>query len=248
MRKIIKSSNANRANTFRLHYFPNIPAPAERDLPAEAPCSNAPGTPGASTPANGTLQPGVSREVAGTGSSAGERKDLETQAKRAYAEGFAQGEKDARALAEHRLNPLVATLENLIAELTDTRSKLQRQIESEVVELALHIGRKVVGAALQTDPELVAGIVRQALNSVEDPEKISIRLNPADIEQLRTTQAQEILGMHAERIQFEEDKAIEAGGCLVHTEYGDIDARIAKQFEAIEEAFRAETMGIRPES
>ncbi len=248
MRKIIKSSNANRANTFRLHYFPNIPAPADRDLPGEAPCSNAPGTPNATTPANGTLQPGVARQAAGTGSSAGERKDLETQAKRAYAEGFAQGEKDARVLVEHRLNPLVATLENLIAELTDTRSKLQRQIESEVVELALHIGRKVVGAALQTDPELVAGIVRQALNNVEDPEKISIRLNPADIEQLRTTQAQEILGAHAERIQFEEDKTIEAGGCLVHTEYGDIDARVAKQFEAIEEAFRAETMGIRPES
>ncbi len=248
MRKIIKSSNANRANTFRLHYFPNIPAPADRDLPGEVPCSNAPGTPDATTPANRTLQPGIAREAAGAGSSAEERQHLENQAKRAYAEGFAQGENDARALAEQRLNPLVATLENLIAELTDTRSKLQRQIESEVVELALRIGRKVVGAALHTDPELVAGIVRQALNNVEDPEKISIRLNPADIEQLRTTQAQEILGTHAERIQFEEDKTIEAGGCLVHTEYGDIDARIAKQFEAIEEAFRAETMGIRPES
>ena len=27
MRKIIKSSNTEQANTFRLHYFPNIPVP-----------------------------------------------------------------------------------------------------------------------------------------------------------------------------------------------------------------------------
>ncbi len=248
MRKIIKSSNANRANTFRLHYFPNIPAPADRALPEDAPRPNAPGTPGATTPTNGSLQPGIKKATGAAGSSADERQHLEDLAKRAYAEGFAQGENDARALAEHRLNPLVAVLENLIAELTDTRSKLTRQIESEVVALALHIGRKVVGAALQTDPGLVTGIVRDALKNVEDPEKICIRLNPADIERLRNTPAQETLGTHADRVQLEEDNAIEAGGCLVQTEYGDIDARIAKQFEAIEEAFRAETMGIRPES
>jgi flagellar assembly protein FliH len=83
---------------------------------------------------------------------------------------------------------------------------------------------------------------------VEDPEKVQIRLNPADIERLRDTPTQEILGMHPDRIQLEADNTIEAGGCVVHTEYGDIDARIAKQFEAIEEAFRAESMGIQPEN
>ena len=248
MRKIIKSSNANRANTFRLHYFPNIPAPADRAQTQDAPLSYDQSAAGAGRPDNARLKPGVEKDPGGTASSAGERRHLENLAKQAYAEGFAQGEKDARALAEHRLNPLVATLENLIAELTDTRQKLQRQIESEVVELALNISRKVVGAALQTDPELVTGIVHEALKNVEDPETIRIRLNPADIERLHTTSAQEMLGARVERIQFEEDNAIEPGGCLVHTEFGEIDARIAKQFEAIEEAFRAETMGIRPES
>lgn len=248
MRKIIKSSHARRANTFRLHYFPNIPVPADRSQTAETPAADGQGTQRAAGPSNGVRQPGDGPNDRGDRVPAGERQQLEQLAKQAYAEGFAQGEKDAHALAEHRLNPLVATLESLVAEMTDTRQKLQRQIESEVVDLALHIGRKVVGAALQADPVLVAAIVREALKNVEDPEKVQIRLNPADIERLRDTPTQEILGMHPDRIQLEADNTIEAGGCVVHTEYGDIDARIAKQFEAIEEAFRAESMGIQPES
>ncbi len=247
MRKIIKSSNAHRANTFRLHYFPNIPAPADRSQKAEAPDASGQGA-NAAAGGSGEFQPGGMQNAGGAGSTPAQGQHLERLAKQAYAEGFAQGEKDALALAEHRLNPLVATLENLIAEMTDTRQKLQRQIESEVVDLALHIGRKVVGAALQTDPALVATIVREALKDVDDPEKVHVRLNPADIERLKSTPAKEILGLHAERIQFEEDNAIEVGGCIVHTEYGDIDARMAKQFEAVEEAFRAESMGIQTES
>ncbi|MDJ0721333.1 MAG: FliH/SctL family protein [Desulfobacterales bacterium] len=248
MRKIIKSSNAHRANTFRLHYFPNIPAPADRSQTAEAPDAGGQGPNAAAGSGNGVPQAGDTINARRDGSTREEDQHLERLAKQAYAEGFAQGEKDALALAEHRLNPLVATLENLIAELTDTRQKLHHQIESEVVDLALHIGRKVVGAALQTDPALVAEIVREALKDVEEPEKVRVRLNPADIERLQSTPAKAILGLNADNIQFEEDNAIEAGGCMVHTEYGDIDARITKQFEAIEEAFRAESMGIQNES
>ena len=245
MRKIIKSSHADRTNTFRLHYFPNIPTRGARTAPADAPSAT---TKTAAEPAaGGQLKPGVGPAGGGSGGAADERDQFENIAKKAYAEGFAQGEQDAKALAEQQIAPLIGTLGNVIAELTDTRQKLQRQIESEVVDLALQVGRKVVGQALQTDPDIVARIVHEALKQVDNPEKIAVRLNPADIKRLQSTPAQAILGGHADRIQFEADAGVEAGGCLVQTEYGEIDARIEKQFRAIEEAFRAETMGIGPE-
>jgi len=33
------------------------------------------------------------------------------------------------------------------------------------------------------------------------------------------------------------DESISDGGCIIETESGDIDARIEKQFQAVEEAF-----------
>ena len=245
MRKIIKSSNASRTNTFRLHYFPNIPARGElKAADGTGREAFAPSAPEGVPAAGGQLKPGVGQVAGNAHAGDDQRERLEDIAKKAYAEGFAQGEGDAQALAAQQTAPLVAALENVIAELTATRQKLQRQIESEVVDLALHVSRKIVGQTLATTPELVAGIVRAALKNVEDPEKITIRLNPADIGHIQSTPGRKILEGSAERFQFEEDESIEAGGCLVQTEYGEIDARLEKQFQAIEEAFRAATMGI----
>ncbi|MDJ0808661.1 MAG: FliH/SctL family protein [Desulfobacterales bacterium] len=245
MRKIIKSSNASRTNTFRLHYFPNIPARGEQTERARS--ENGAFAPSAPVPGQNPgvhLQPGVGNAAGEPGFGGDDRQQLEDTAKKAYAEGFAQGEADAKALAAQQTAPLLAALENVIAELTDTRQKLQQQIESEVVDLALHVGRKIVGQALEITPELVADIVQAAVQKVEDPEKITIRLNPTDIRHIQSTPGRTILEGRAERIQFEEDEGIEAGGCLVQTEYGEIDARIENQFRAIEEAFRSETMGL----
>ncbi len=163
--------------------------------------------------------------------------------KQAYAEGFAQGERDARALGEERLEPLVTNLNNLTTELGAMHAKLQTQIENEVVALALQIGRKVIGQELQTNRSAVAAIVRHALQQVEDPGKICIRMNPADIQHLQRAKIDiDGPGTNAGGIHFQEDRGIEIGGCLVQTEYGEIDARIEQQLRVIEEAFRAESM------
>lgn len=246
LRKIIKSANARQANTFRLHYFPNIPARGER-LPEtgreNAAFKASPGPPAPDVPAGGAVKPGVGQAPDPRNPLSNDRDQLEALAKQAYAEGFAQGEHDAKALAEQRIAPLMTTLENMLTELTRTRKKLQDQIENEVVDLALQIGRKIVGQALQTNRDVVADIVHEALKHVEDPEKICIRLNPADVQHLRSASGLENLGV-ADRIRLEEDSSIDVGGCLVQTEYGEIDARIEEQFRTIEEAFRAETMGL----
>jgi flagellar biosynthesis/type III secretory pathway protein FliH len=41
-------------------------------------------------------------------------------------------------------------------------------------------------------------------------------------------------------VHLEAEDSIQSGGCLIETDRGDIDARIEKQFEAIEEAFQTQ--------
>lgn len=240
MRKIIKSSNAGQANTFRLHYFPNIPARKETGTENHGNHATVAHT---GPEEGGKVGPGDGN-TGDISNNADEQTQLEGIAKQAYAEGFAQGERDAKTLADQRVVPLVATLENLLAELTDVRQRLQHQIENEVVELALHIGRKLVDQALQANPDVVAEIVQEALKRVEDSEKIGIRLNPADVQRLQQMPDLHHLNEQFDRIQLIEDNAITSGGCLVQTDFGEIDARIEEQFRTIDEAFRAERMGL----
>jgi hypothetical protein len=44
----------------------------------------------------------------------------------------------------------------------------------------------------------------------------------------------------AGRAAFEADAEIARGGCLIETDGGEVDARIERQFQVVEEAFRVE--------
>jgi len=109
------------------------------------------------------------------------------------------------------------------------------------VELALHVARKVVRHELTVSKDTIVCVVQEAMTQLDDPGKISIRLNPDDLKKIRA--AGETLSSvmdHLDTIHFEEDTGIDCGGCYIQTEYGEIDARIEEQLRTVEEAFRAE--------
>ena len=81
--------------------------------------------------------------------------------------------------------PLLTALETTLSELDGIRSRIKQQLEREVVELALHVARKVIHHELSVSDEALLGVVKEAMTHLEDPEKISIRLNPADLKRLR---------------------------------------------------------------
>jgi flagellar biosynthesis/type III secretory pathway protein FliH len=233
LRKIIKSSNTEQVNTFRLHYFPNIPV------------SNAGGS-GASARSAADAAGKTDRQGLPSGAPSSspdhdpsvQRAEMERQA---YEQGFAKGEQDGRLAAQQQTAPLLTALETTLVELDGVRQKIRRHLEQEVVELALHVARKVVRHELTVSKDTIVCVVKEAMTQLDDPGKISIRLNPDDLEKIRA--AGETLSSvmdHLDTIHFEEDTGIDCGGCYIQTEYGEIDARIEEQLRTVEEAFRAE--------
>ncbi|MBC2736856.1 MAG: hypothetical protein HF981_21015 [Desulfobacteraceae bacterium] len=233
MRKIIKSSNTEQANTFRLHYFPNIPVSnaggsgtSARSAADAAGKTDRQGRPSGAPSSSPDHDPSV------------QRAEMERQA---YEQGFAKGEQDGRLAAQQQTAPLLTALETTLAELDGVRQKIRRHLEQEVVELALHVARKVVRHELTVSKDTIVCVVQEAMTQLDDPGKISIRLNPDDLKKIRA--AGETLSSvmdHLDTIHFEEDTGIDCGGCYIQTEYGEIDARIEEQLRTVEEAFRAE--------
>jgi flagellar biosynthesis/type III secretory pathway protein FliH len=231
LRKIIKNSNTEQVNTFRLHYFPNIPV-------TDACNGGTAGNSEAAAPA------GNSRIIQGMPSvpSNHERQLHQAEIERqAHEQGFAKGEQEGQMAAQRQCAPLTAALETTLVELDGIREKIRQHMEQEVVELALHVARKVVRHELTVSKDAIVCVVKEAMNKLDDPGKICIRLNPEDLKRIygagdRLKSVMENL----DSIHFEEDAGINCGGCYIQTEYGEIDARIEEQLRAIEEAFRAE--------
>lgn len=236
MRKIIKSSNTEQANTFRLHYFPNIPVSEEG--------GGAERNGGGGSMRNGS---GFERQRKDDGAQSPQAGDPGTQLspeeieRQAYEKGFAAGEHDGRTAAQQQTAPMKDALENTLTELDGLRKRLRQQIEQEVVELALHVARKVVRHELAVSKDAILCVVKEAMGHLEDPGKIAIRLNPGDLKQIQVASGRLRAAMeNLDDIRFEEDPGIECGGCYIQTEFGEIDARVEEQLHAVEEAFRSE--------
>jgi flagellar assembly protein FliH len=136
---------------------------------------------------------------------------------------------------------LTAALEKTLRELDGIHPKIRHHMEQEVVELALHVARKVIRHELTVSEDAIVCVVKEAMNTLDDPGKISIRLNPEDLKRIRGAgERLKSVIENLDNIHFEEDTSMECGGCYIQTEYGEIDARIEEQIHAIEEALRAE--------
>jgi flagellar assembly protein FliH len=155
--------------------------------------------------------------------------------------GFAQGEKSGGEAALLRVSQALDACCRLTAELEALRRAAAVELETETVELSLAIARKIIGRELLTSPEIVAGVVRRALSRVEHAGRITIRLNPADLALLSELSPPVTDGRpDAGLTRFETDAGITRGGCLIETDGGEIDARIERQLQVVEESFRAE--------
>lgn len=174
---------------------------------------------------------------------------LQDAEQQAYCRGFGDGERKGHELGEkaglesamQKLESLLTGGHKLIGELGELHRQTCRDVEADLVQLALAVARKIVGRDVSLGPDVVTRIIREALTRVEHAGRITIKLNPADLELLADIKPQLLSGLpEAGRAAFEPDEGIARGGCLIETDGGEVDARIERQFQVVEEAFRAE--------
>lgn len=159
----------------------------------------------------------------------------------AFQKGFLEGKRVGFESGSKRADSVIDSLNQILAQLENVRQEIYHEIEKEVAQLALSIARKIVCHEVKTTRETVTCVAREALSRVNNPAKIKIKLNPDDLQFIKDTRFQFSRFLrNVDNIDFEAEESIQSGGCLVETDRGDIDARIEKQFQAIEESFQTQ--------
>jgi flagellar biosynthesis/type III secretory pathway protein FliH len=99
--------------------------------------------------------------------------------------------------------------------------------EPEIIRLAVQIAEKILARQLTLTPDAVADVVRSALQKVRARKSIVVRVHPEDVAL--------VTGLPA-TVKVRADEGVARGGCVVETELGTLDARLASQLAAIERA------------
>lgn len=155
-------------------------------------------------------------------------QQLEEEAKKSYAEakelGYQEGLESGKAQA---LNEAV----RLIEETSDLHESLAR----EAANLALAIAGVVVDGEISTKPERVIQIALRALRESVVGESVILLCNPKDVASLESAsnEFRRLAGGAAVRV--EPDETIARGGCIVRSEFGEVDASIERLLRNIAE-------------
>ena len=152
-----------------------------------------------------------------------------------------QGRREGLEAARLELQPAAQALAAALDEVAEERRRSTDVLEREAVELALQLAEKVICGALEVQPERVLDVVRGALRRVVDRERVTVLVNPGDLELVRDA-AGSLTGALGgmERLEIQEERRVPRGGCVLRTADGEIDARIGEQLQRARELMEAE--------
>jgi len=180
------------------------------------------------------LREDARKEAEEIASQANERiKSAERDAQR---QGFDKGREEGYAEGKAEVQRLTERLHVVLEKAMDKRAEILSDSENEVVELVLLIARKVIKTISENQKNVVVSNVVQALRKLKTRGDVIIRVNLADMK-LATEHVKDFMAMaeNAKNITVVEDTTVDRGGCVIETDFGQIDARISSQLHEIEE-------------
>jgi len=165
----------------------------------------------------------IRKKAQAEGHSEGYRNGL----KQAETEIAERSQELADQMVEQRLSTVLPAVSDLIDEIVNARSKCQAEWESELVDLSTGIAEKLIRRTFAATPEALTGVVQEAVQLAVGKTSLELRLNPGDLEALgdrvRVAVQKSARGIE---IKLLGDNTVSAGGCIVVTEHGEIDAQI----------------------
>ncbi len=183
------------------------------------------------------------------------QKEVESNIKsieeKGFQSGLSQGRKTGEEKGKEEVLAHFAFLEELIVEaqremkriLDDAirqKEDILQKSEPELVQLAVEIAKKVVRQEVQLNPTVVLSVTQDALQKVLTRTQAHIKANPKDVEILKHYE-NELRAMlpNVTSFQILPDESMGAGGVVVDTESGRVDARITRQFHEVEKSISA---------
>ena len=162
-------------------------------------------------------------------------KTFETGRKEAEEQGREAGREAGFASGKAEVERLIQRTQIVLERAQDKRAEILAETEQEIIDLVLLISRKVVKVISENQRNVIISNVVQALRKVRDRGNIIIRVNIADVK-LATEHTKDFIQMleGVKSIQVVEDSSVDSGGCIIETDFGEIDARIASQLAELE--------------
>lgn len=162
-------------------------------------------------------------------------KQLQEEAYRqGYDLGRDEGQESAYREKRDELSGSLKQIDRAMRVLEVLKTELVKQNEASLVTLVFQIASKIAMAEISEKPELILPVILEAAAGAQDEENIVIKLSHADLDFLENSK--ERIGQEFEfvkRAKLEGSDDIKSGGCVIVTNFGQVDATVEKRLEKV---------------
>lgn len=145
-----------------------------------------------------------------------------------YQDGYRDGQVALESFKESFARQMAAQVAQLLARLDDQWGELEEEMALAVTRTAVQLARQVVRHELATRPEIVATVAQEAVGAIVlSARHLSVRLNPTDHQHVMDGAGEALKARDARLVS---DPTIAPGGCVVDSDLGQVDARIATRW------------------
>ncbi len=163
-------------------------------------------------------------------------KQVDLITEQAQKEGYDRGHADGYESGRAEVERLIEQLHSIINHAIDKRNEIIEESETHLINLVLLITKKVVKVISENQKNVVINNVIQALRKLKSRGDVVIRVNLEDVK-LSSEHVKDFMRMveNVKSVTIVEDSSVDRGGCVIETDFGQIDARISSQLHEIEE-------------
>jgi flagellar assembly protein FliH len=149
-------------------------------------------------------------------------------------EAYAKGIEEERRQADEDLSGICSALAEAVSIVSRLRERIVKESEEELLKLSFMVAKKIIRQEIKQDRQIMGQIVSETLREFPEQHDIVVCLHPEDYKVISSNREFFLAGVGNDRqITFKPDEAMTAGGCVVESSTGLIDARIEAQLDEI---------------
>jgi flagellar assembly protein FliH len=159
---------------------------------------------------------------------------LEQLRQQAQEEGYAHGHTTGYAEGIQQARNEAARMYTLMQNFQGALNQVDEQLAHSLLDLSLEIARKMVGETMLAKPEVILGIVSEAINNLPHfNQNAHLVLHPDDAKLVREHMGDQLA--HAGWKIFT-DTQLSRGGCRVETAHSQVDATTEARWKRVVES------------
>jgi flagellar assembly protein FliH len=138
----------------------------------------------------------------------------------------------------------MARVSEAVRALSQQAERLAEQARGDAIEIGFQVASRILETETRSNPEAIFSLVRSALRKAGDSRRVVVRVSPGDASALES--GRDRLGdgvLAAARVEIVADAALGPGDCLVETDFGQVDGRLATRLAEAKRAVKAAVDG-----